>query len=77
MIEICENYSAKTLPLCPSIPSPLRFGTGGLTVTVQAELTSVLQDGGAEVGKKSQSLDKQAASFKLRTSYLGLFYMRE
>ena len=65
------------LPLCPSIPSHLRFGTGDLIVTLQAELTSVLRDGGAEVEKKSRSLNRHAASFKLRTSYLSLFYVSE
>ena len=59
--------------LCPH----LRFGTGDLIVTLQAELTSVLRDDGAESGKKSRSLNRHAASFKLRTSYLSLFYVRE
>ena len=59
--------------LCPH----LRLGTGDLIVTLQAELTSVLRDDGAESGKKSRSLNRHAASFKLRTSYLSLFYVRE
>lgn len=40
MIEVCENYSARTMPFCPSILSYLRFGIGGLVVKLSWPLFS-------------------------------------